>query len=223
MPPLFDAGVPLEALPWGVEGDAPISSRRFRYKAEDGETDLEAYFAWDPARLEGGGGGLPGVLVAHTAIGPQEVFVHTCCDALARLGFAAFALDAFGARKCVFDKAERDALFGALRVDRTRHARRILKAYEALIEQPEVSSTGSIFGIGFCLGGMAVLDLARFRSSPQLRGWSRSTEASTDLRWPTLRVHRVRARRKVRLLACSCTARPIRSARPRTSPRVFPG
>ena len=84
MPPLFDAGVPLEALPWGVEGDAPVSSRSFNYKAEDGETDLEAYFAWDPSLLEGGGGGLPGVLVAHTAIGPQEVFVHTCCDALAR-------------------------------------------------------------------------------------------------------------------------------------------
>ena len=85
MPPLFDAGVPLEALPWGVEGDAPVSSRSFNYKAEDGETDLEAYFAWDPSLLEGGDEGLPGVLVAHTAIGPQEVFVHTCCDALARI------------------------------------------------------------------------------------------------------------------------------------------
>ena len=169
MPPLFDAGVPLEALPWGVEGDAPVSSRSFSYKAEDGETDLEAYFAWDPSLLEGGDG-LPGVLVAHTAIGPQEVFVHTCCDALARMGFAAFALDAFGAGTCVFDKAERDALFGALRADRSKHARRILKAYEAMLEQPEVSSTASMYGIGFCLGGMAVLDLARFRSAPRLRG-----------------------------------------------------
>ena len=170
MPPLFDAGVPLEALPWGVEGDAPVSSRSFSYKAEDGETDLEGYFAWDPSLLEGGDEGLPGVLVAHTAIGPQEVFVHTCCDALARMGFAAFALDAFGAGTCVFDKAERDALFGALRADRSKHARRILKAYEAMLEQPEVSSTASMYGIGFCLGGMAVLDLARFRSAPRLRG-----------------------------------------------------
>ena len=170
MPPLFDAGVPLEALPWGVEGDAPVSSRSFSYKAEDGETDLEAYFAWDPSLLEGGDEGLPGVLVAHTAIGPQEVFVHTCCDALARMGFAAFALDAFGAGTCVFDKAERDALFGALRADRSKHTRRILKAYEAMLEQPEVSSTASMYGIGFCLGGMAVLDLARFRSAPRLRG-----------------------------------------------------
>ena len=169
MPPLFDAGVPLEALPWGVEGDAPVSSRSFNYKAEDGETDLEAYFAWDPSLLEGGDG-LPGVLVAHTAIGPQEVFVHTCCDALARMGFAAFALDAFGAGTCVFDKAERDALFGALRADRSKHARRIQTAYEAMLEQPEVSSTASMYGIGFCLGGMAVLDLARFRSAPRLRG-----------------------------------------------------
>ena len=170
MPPLFDAGVPLEGLPWGVEGDAPVSSRSFHYKAEDGETNLEAYFAWDPARLEGDDGGLPGVLVAHTAIGPQEVFVHTCCDALARMGFAAFALDAFGAGTCVFDTSKRDALLSALRADRTKHAKRILSAYDALLEQPEVSSTGSVYGIGFCLGGMAVLDLARCRSAPRLQG-----------------------------------------------------
>jgi dienelactone hydrolase len=182
MPPLFDAGVPLEALPWGVEGDAPISSRRFRYKAEDGETDLEAYFAWDPSLLEGGDGGLPGVLVAHTAIGPQEVFVHTCCDALARMGFAAFALDAFGAGKCVFDKAERDALFGALRVDRTRHARRILKAYEALIEQPRFPRPARYSASGSAWAGWRFWTWRGFGPRRGFGGWSRSTEASTDLR-----------------------------------------
>ena len=82
MPPLFDAGVPLEALPWGVEGDAPVSSRSFSYKAEDGETDLEAYFAWDPSLLEGGDG-LPGARRPHGDRPAGGVRAH-CCDALAR-------------------------------------------------------------------------------------------------------------------------------------------
>jgi hypothetical protein len=30
-PKLFSAGVPLEALPWGVEGSKPVASRTFNY------------------------------------------------------------------------------------------------------------------------------------------------------------------------------------------------
>jgi dienelactone hydrolase len=171
MSPLFDAGVPLESLPWGSDGDGAVSSRRFQYTAEDGTKTLEAYFAWDPTALSNSkGAGLPGVLVAHTAIGPQEVFIHSCCDALARLGYCAFALDMFGVGSCVFDKSERDALFGPLRLDRTKHARRVEAAYETLVEQPEVGTSADIFGIGFCLGGMAVLDLARLQSAKRLAG-----------------------------------------------------
>lgn len=173
MPPLFDAGVPLESLPWGKDGvGKDVKSRRFQYKAEDGTTDLDGYFAWDPDVLPNSSQGLPGVLVAHTAIGPQEVFIHSCVDALARLGFAAFALDVFGSidKKCVFDQAQRDALFGPLRLDRTKHARRVEAAYKILVEQPEVGITSDVFGIGFCLGGMAVLDLARLQSAKRLAG-----------------------------------------------------
>jgi hypothetical protein len=92
MPLLLDAGVPLEALPWGSEGSNPVASRSIQCFAEDGKTNLGAYFAWDPAALskakqqKGATEGLLGVLVAHTAIGPQEVFVRSCCVALARIG-----------------------------------------------------------------------------------------------------------------------------------------
>ena len=139
MPPrLFDAGVLVEQLPWGVEGSRPVASRTCTY--HHGDVALEGYMAWDADALSsgGGGGGLPGILVAHTAIGPQEVFVHSCCDALARAGYFAFALDLFGTGECVFDKQIRDGILVPLRENRDEYAARVHAGYEAMCAQPEV-------------------------------------------------------------------------------------
>lgn len=164
---LFDAGVPLEALPWGEEGTQPVASRTFAYR--DGDVELEAYLAWD-ADARRDGKLLPGVLVAHTAIGPQEVFIHSCCDALARLGYCAMALDLFGAGACVFDRETRDEILGPLREDREKYADRVLASYDALASQPEVDEEAGVTAMGFCLGGQAVLDLARAKRARRLRG-----------------------------------------------------
>lgn len=164
---LFDAGVPLEALPWGEEGTQPVASRTFAYR--DGDVELEAYLAWD-ADARRNGKLLPGVLVAHTAIGPQEVFIHSCCDALARLGYCAMALDLFGAGACVFDRETRDEILGPLREDREKYADRVLASYDALASQPEVDEEAGVTAMGFCLGGQAVLDLARAKRARRLRG-----------------------------------------------------
>lgn len=169
MPPLFDAGVPLEKLPWGSEGSRAVASRTFTYN--DGNVALEAYMAWDAEAAAGRpSGGLSGVLVAHTAIGPQEVFIHSCCDALARMGYAALALDLFGTKECIFDKQTRDRILGPLREDRAKYAARVQASYEALCAQPEVDESAGVVGIGFCLGGQAVLDLARAKTASGLRG-----------------------------------------------------
>jgi dienelactone hydrolase len=168
--PLFDAGVPLQDLPWGVEGSRrAVASRQFTY--HDGDVALEAFFAWDAEAAAGHhSGGLPGVLVAHTAIGPQEVFIHSCCDALARAGYAAFALDLFGTGECVFDKQVRDGILGPLREDRSKYAARVQAGYDAMCAQPEVDESRGVGAIGFCLGGQAVLDLARAKTAPGLKG-----------------------------------------------------
>jgi len=167
-PKLFSAGVPLEALPWGGEGSKPVASRTFNYyEWGEGAVALEAYMAWDPAAAVGA---LPGVLVAHTAIGPQEEFIHSCCDALARMGYVALALDLFGAGECVFDRAERAAILDPLREDRTRVAARVQAAHDALVRQPECDASRGVAAIGFCLGGQAVLDLARAKTARGLRG-----------------------------------------------------
>jgi dienelactone hydrolase len=105
-----------------------------------------------------------------TAIGPQEVFIHSCCDALARAGYAAFALDLFGAGECVFDKQVRDGILVPLRENRTEYAARVQAGNDAMSAQPEVEETRGVGGIGFCLGGQAMLDLARAQTASGLRG-----------------------------------------------------
>ena len=166
-PPLFDPGVPVEQLPWGVEGSRPVASRTCTY--HHGDVALEGYMAWDADALSGGGGGgggggLPGILVAHTAIGPQEVFVHSCCDALARAGYFAFALDLFGTGECVFDKQIRDGILVPLRENRDEYAARVHASYEALCAQPEVDEknrgvaaigSGAVFHL-YCIHSLRV-------------------------------------------------------------------
>ena len=164
----FDAGIPLEMLPWGIEGSREVESRTFSYR--DGDIALEAYMAWDAAKVAAEGP-RPGILVAHTAIGMQEYFITSCCQSLARLGYTAMALDLFGAGQCVFDKEVRNSILQPLRDDRRRLAKRVQAAYDALVnESSVVKETSGVAAVGFCLGGQAVLDLARANTAKELRG-----------------------------------------------------
>jgi len=175
--PLFDAGVPISDLPWGVKDararatEPRVESRTFTY--HDGDLPLEGYMAWVPELLNDSSRGqvsLPGVVVAHTAIGPQEVFIHSCVDALARLGYCAMALDMFGAGACVFDKTQRDAIMNPLRENRELQAKRGKAGVDALAMQPECAEERGICAIGFCLGGQVVLDIARAKCCNSLEG-----------------------------------------------------
>ena len=80
------------------------------------------------------------------------------------------ALDLFGTGECVFDKKVRDGILVPLRENRDDYAARVQASYEALCAQPEVDQNRGVAGIGFCLGGQAVLDLARAKTASQLRG-----------------------------------------------------
>lgn len=165
---IFDAGVRIQDLPWGAEGSGEVKSRTLSYR--DGDVTLEAYMAWDPAKVAAEGP-RPGILVAHTAIGPQEVFVQSAVEALAKLGYTAMALDLFGTGQCVFDKEVRNGILQPLREDRRRLAKRMQAAYDALVsEGTVVKETSGVAAVGFCLGGQAVLDLARANTAKELRG-----------------------------------------------------
>jgi dienelactone hydrolase len=111
-------------------------------------------------------GPLPGVLIAHTWAGRDE-FVENKARRLAERGYAAFALDMYGEGKVGSGAEENAQLMGALMSDRRHLQHRINAALDALRELPGVDPD-RIAAIGFCFGGLCVLDLAR--SGADLRG-----------------------------------------------------
>lgn len=124
---------------------------------QDGATTLEGYFAWDEAVAEQ----RPVVLVAHDWGGRREL----ACDAAEKmvdLGYSGFAVDLYG--QGVFgkdgDTAGNSALMSPFVEDRALLRRRIQVALDTVRELPRVDSS-RVAAIGYCFGGMAVLELAR--------------------------------------------------------------
>ena len=130
-----------------------LSHRLIEYS--DGETLLEGRLAWDDA----GGAARPGVLVAH-AWGGRSEYEDGKADRLAELGYAALALDLYGKGRRGSGPEENAALMQPFLDDRAMLQRRMQAALEALRGQSEVDP-GRIAAIGFCFGGLCVLDLAR--------------------------------------------------------------
>jgi dienelactone hydrolase len=128
----------------------------------DGGTLLEGFLCHDDARS----GPLPAVLISH-AWGGRDAFVERKARRLAWHGYAAFALDMYGKGRRGGSVEENQALMGPFVQDRALLARRINAALAALKGLPPVDAR-RVAAMGFCFGGMCVLDLAR--SGAELRG-----------------------------------------------------
>jgi dienelactone hydrolase len=128
----------------------------------DADTTCKGFFAFDDARQ----GPLPAVLISHM-IGGRESFVEGKAEALAQLGFAAFALDMYGEGRRAQTPEEGRSMMNALLGDRAALRRRVLAALHAIRQLPQVDSE-RIAALGFCFGGLCVLDLAR--SGANIRG-----------------------------------------------------
>jgi len=137
-----------------------IRERLIEYR--DGSAVLEGFFCHDDSRP----GPLPGLLIAHEWGGRGE-FVERKARRLAWHGFATFALDMFGKDRRGTTNAECAALAGPFFQDRSRVTPRITAALETVRGLPEVDAR-RIAAMGFCFGGMCVLDLAR--SGADVRG-----------------------------------------------------
>lgn len=124
---------------------------------QDGDSTLEGYLDWDPAHT----GPRPAVLVAHDWTGRRE-FACAAADRVAAQGYVGFALDMYG--KGVFgrdgDTAGNSALMAPFATDRARLRQRMLAALATVRAQPEVDPT-RVAAMGYCFGGMCVLELAR--------------------------------------------------------------
>jgi dienelactone hydrolase len=123
----------------------------------DGDVVLEAYVAFDDANTEP----RPCVLVAHDWTGRRD---YACAGAerMAELGYVGFALDVYG--KGVFgkdgDAQGNSALMQPFAEDRALLRRRLLAALATASALPQVDDS-NIAAMGYCFGGMAVLELAR--------------------------------------------------------------
>src|SRR5690554_5971800 len=123
----------------------------------DGDTVLEAYIAYDDELS----GERPCVLVAHDWTGRRE-YACSGAEKMAELGYVGFAVDIFG--KGVFGKdgdvEGNSALITPFVEDRALLRGRMLAALEAARKLSEVDSS-NVAAMGYCFGGMTVLELAR--------------------------------------------------------------
>ena len=130
-----------------------VETRVVEYKHRD--TTLEGVLAFDNASSQP----RPLVLVSHAWGGRDEFAVQKARD-LARQGYAGFALDLYGGGKLGSSKEENSALMAPLLEDRLLLQARMEASVAAACEQPEVDAK-KVAAIGYCFGGLCVLDLAR--------------------------------------------------------------
>jgi len=122
---------------------------------QDGDTVLEGRIVWDDSFS----GPRPGVLVAHAWAGRSD-YEDGKADGLAGLGYTAFALDLYGKGVRGSSPEENGALMQPFLEDREMLQKRLLVSLATLREQPEADAS-RIAAIGFCFGGLSVLDIAR--------------------------------------------------------------
>jgi dienelactone hydrolase len=119
----------------------------------DGDAVLKGFLAIDTDR----GGRRPGVLVVHGGAGVDD-HARGRAARFAEAGFIAFACDMYG--EGVTGNRDRTMQHIALlRSDRAAIVRRLQAGIEILSSRPEVD--GRFAAVGYCLGGMIVLEYAR--------------------------------------------------------------
>lgn len=121
----------------------------------DGDVLLEAYFAFDDAVTER----RPAVLISH-AWGGRDDFVAEKANKLAELGYVGFALDMYGKDVLGNSPEQNSKLMQPFIDDRGLLQKRIKAALSAVRLLPWVDDS-KIAAMGFCFGGLCVLDLAR--------------------------------------------------------------
>ena len=128
-----------------------MKTETVNYQAKN--IDLKGYVAFPDAE------NAPLVLIVHTWAGKDE-FVHQRAEDLAALGYVGFAVDMYGNGKVGAATAENESLMPPLVSDREKLKDRIVSALNYGKSLPGVDSSRAA-AIGYCFGGLVVLDLAR--------------------------------------------------------------
>lgn len=120
----------------------------------DNDTLLKGFYAYDDKYKN-----TPIILIAHDWSGNNH-FAQKKAQQLAQLGYLGFAIDMYGAGKIGTTKEEKTALITPLIQDRKKLQQRIFAALTA-VKNLNKGDQNNIAAIGFCFGGLCVLDLAR--------------------------------------------------------------
>ena len=128
-----------------------MEEKRVEY-THDGVT-LEGYVAYPDEQNR------PAILIVHGWRGRDD-FVLEKARLMAEHGYVGFAVDMFGKGIIGTSTEENRALIAPFVSDRNFLKARIGKALEAVKKLPMVDAS-RIGALGFCFGGMCVLDLAR--------------------------------------------------------------
>ena len=123
------------------------------HEYSDGDTVFEAYIA--------GIDDCPGptVLLAHDWSG-INAGMRRNAERIAELGYTCFALDVYGKGRRGNEPGDNHHLMNRMLEDRAELRRRLLAGLTAATEHPSVDSS-RIAALGYCFGGLCVLDMAR--------------------------------------------------------------
>ncbi len=149
-----------------------IQMKAIEYR--DGEAELTGQFVWD----DGSSAPRPGILVVHGGAGLDE-HAKGRAKRLAALGYAVLACDMYGKGVTGGGREKIMAQVMALRSDRLKLCARAMAGVEMLKAQPQVD--GPVAAVGYCFGGMTVLELAR--SCAEIAGVV-SVHGSLDTTYP---------------------------------------
>ncbi len=124
---------------------------------KDGDTVLEGFVAYDDSIS----GPRPAVLVGHDWTGRRDFATDKAIE-IAKSGYVGFALDMYG--KGVFGKdgdvEGNSALMGEFATDRAALRARMNAALDT-VRSLDVVDSSKVGAMGYCFGGMCVLELAR--------------------------------------------------------------
>jgi dienelactone hydrolase len=121
--------------------------------------ELQGEFAWDDGWKEP----RPCVVVVHDAMKSTQGFEQERAVTLAAMGYAGFALDVYGKGISGADGEDAYTLMKPYHADRSLLQARLLAGLRAAASQPE-SEGDQLAAIGYCFGGLCVLDLARMNA-----------------------------------------------------------
>ncbi len=127
-----------------------------------GDDTLEGFLAFKDSHKAK----LPGIIIAHAWRG-QDDFTRDKAEAFANMGYFAMAADVYGKGLRADNDERAGELMAPLFTNRKLLRERITAAYAAIQRHPKCD-TDRIAAVGFCFGGLTVIEL--MRSGAQLRG-----------------------------------------------------